>query len=115
MNEDKITVKMNYCINPLMAQHVHIGGEFSIKPGQTAEQAWDVALERIEEYYQKRFGTTPPKEFVAEPVDKIQGNVLGDIKSCKELKVLQSYKFIVKNKPELEAAYNDMEEKLKNN
>lgn len=29
------------------------------------------------------------------------------IKSCKEIKVLESYKFIVKGKPELETAYNN--------
>jgi len=40
------------------------------------------------------------------------GIMLDDIKSCKTLKVLESYKMVVKNKPDLQAAYDEQFKKL---
>lgn len=40
-------------------------------------------------------------------------DLISDIKSCKDPKVLQSYKLLVKNKPELQEAYNEKEKELK--
>jgi hypothetical protein len=34
-------------------------------------------------------------------------SIIDSINSCNELKVLESYKFIIKGKPELETAYNN--------
>lgn len=110
MEQDKITVKMNYCINPIMAQHVHIGGEFSIKPGQTAEQAWEVALERIDAFYQSKFGSKPsPVVDVSEPKeDKIQSwiTVIG---MCTSITALERFKVRVdeEKNEELTLAYNN--------
>lgn len=125
MEQDKITIKMNYCINPLMAQHVHIGGEFSIKPGQTAEQAWEVALERIEAFYREHFPTGAPKEYQSnpsptrdiptEPKDKIQGFVEA-ITTCTTIKALETFKKLVEmqNIPELYEAYSETKKRLDN-
>lgn len=117
MEQDKITIKMNYCINPLMAQHVHIGGEFSIKPGQTAEQAWEVALERIEAFYQSKFGSnpSPTRDIPTEPKDKIQGFVEA-ITTCTTIKALETFKKLVEmqNIPELYEAYSETKKRLDN-
>lgn len=40
-------------------------------------------------------------------IPKPKPTSVDDINSCKEIKVLESYKFIIKGKPELEKAYND--------
>ncbi|MBK7377374.1 MAG: hypothetical protein IPJ02_18020 [Chitinophagaceae bacterium] len=53
--EDKITVKLNYCINPMMAEHLHLGGEFSIREGQTREEAWEEAIGRIEAFFKNHY------------------------------------------------------------
>ncbi len=47
-------------------------------------------------------------------IHSVKSNIIEDIMSCKELKVLETYRILVKNKPELQAAYNEMYEKLKN-
>jgi hypothetical protein len=46
---------------------------------------------------------------------KPSGSIEEDIKSCTTLKVLESYRFVVKNKPELQPAYDKKYEELKNN
>lgn len=43
----------------------------------------------------------------AEKEADVKGNILDDIISCQTLKVLESYKMLIKNKPELETAYNN--------
>ena len=42
------------------------------------------------------------------------GDIVNDIKSCKDLTVLSSYKLIAKTKPEFQEAYDEMFEKLSN-
>ena len=55
MEQDKITVKMNFCVNTIMAHHVHIGGEFYLKPGQTEEQGWAEHIGRMEAFFKDNF------------------------------------------------------------
>lgn len=77
MNQDKVTVKMNFCINPVMAEHLHIGGEWTVRDGQTSEQAWKLAIERIELFYKENFPNSAPARItetqVDKPADKIDG------------------------------------------
>lgn len=40
------------------------------------------------------------------------GSIVNDIYSCTELKVLESYQMLVKNKPDLQAAYDEQFKKL---
>lgn len=54
--------------------------------------------------------TSSPMDVVK--VDKAMGVTVDDIYSCKSKGVLETYKFLVKGKPELEAAYNEQMAKL---
>ena len=42
------------------------------------------------------------------------GDIINDIKSCKDLTILSSYKLIAKTKPEFQEAYDEMFNKLSN-
>lgn len=52
---DTITVKMNFCIDPVNSQHVHLGGEFQVREGQTMEEAYDERIDRIKRYFMQKF------------------------------------------------------------
>lgn len=41
-------------------------------------------------------------------------NMIADIQSCQDLKVLETYKLLVKNNPQLQQVYDETAEKLKN-
>lgn len=47
-----------------------------------------------------------------EPEDRRIGMEIADIYSCEDLKTLETYKFIAKSNPELQAAYNQQYAKL---
>jgi len=55
MTEDKVYFKRNYSINPLLHEHIHLGGEFSILEGQTWEQVAEATLMRVDEFVTKHF------------------------------------------------------------
>lgn len=46
--------------------------------------------------------------------DRRVGDLAKDIRSCTELRVLETYRFLIKNKPEFQSVYDEMHEKLTN-
>lgn len=58
---------------------------------------------------EKQMGT-----HVVEPTTAVLiGNILQDIQSCKDIKVLETYEMLVKNKPDLQNAYDKKFTELK--
>lgn len=47
------------------------------------------------------------------PEERRIGDIANDIRSCKDRRILETYRLMVKGKPDLEEAYNEMLEKLK--
>lgn len=97
-----------------------IGADVLLMPGDSANEALDTARKLVEEWHVKNnpqmytpdVSVIPKIEPVRSQVYKDAGLTkeeiaIKEIMSCKELKVLESYKFIVKGKPELETAYNN--------
>jgi len=108
MEQDKVIIKMNFCINPMMAEHIHIGGEFSIKEGQTQEQAWAEHIGRVENFYKENF-QKESSEMRGTQVRVIDPapihNISEEMEACTELDNeagtgLLSYKWVIKNDSE---------------
>jgi len=108
------TVSYQKTFNLGMYQSERIHVELTLNEGENATEALDTARNLVEEYHRK---TTPVEPYemmgtkVTEVVDK-PASIIDDIMSCKELNVLESYKLIVRNKPELQTAYDEMHQKL---
>lgn len=47
-----------------------------------------------------------------QPEERRIGDLAGDIRSCTDLRVLETYRFLIKNKPELQAVYDEVHGKL---
>lgn len=132
MESDKLYFKRNYSINPLLHEHIHLGGEFSILEGQTWEQVAEATLGRVDEFVTKHFPhafavTTdvfPSKQEAVRQVEKPNSkeNMLDmyreQIRKCttmpKEGGGLLSFEALVKNTPELQQAYDETLIKLTN-
>jgi hypothetical protein len=102
--------------------------EAILKPGETMEEALDELDDRLNAWHKRRYphlyleganGSDLPPHLKTEitfgPVPVIQvnsedreiGNILYGISTAKDLKVLDSYKFIAKLNPDHQEAYNE--------
>lgn len=104
--------------------------EATLKPGETMEQALDELDERLNAWHRKKYshlyqdnkpiefeqgpinGTLPIISEEKEPEARRIGVLVADIYSCLDIKTLETYKFLAKTKPELQAAYTQQLEKL---
>jgi uncharacterized cupredoxin-like copper-binding protein len=88
-----------------------IGVEISISEGEDARFALSEAKKLVHEFHFEQ--NKELYEMKGTTVTTIEPELVGelaiinDIKSCKELKVLESYRLIVKNNPELQEAYDN--------
>lgn len=100
-----------------------IGYEKSIPDDSTDEQMIEAAikLKEIADKAHQRINPEPlptQTDYHSGPTPEIQvekieiGDLPTQIQSCKELKVLDSYKLLVRGKPELEKLYFDKLEEL---
>lgn len=91
------------------------GVEVELSDTDNPENAFNLAKQLIDEQLSK----------VIQPENEMRGittriiedgheprSLIDDIRSCKELTVLESYRIVVKNKPELQTAYDEMHKKL---
>lgn len=101
------------------------------KDGETAEQLLDRTADTVEGWFNRRHSDGPTAEqsnamnpypitpvIAAEkplPEDQRIASLIADIYSCQELKVLESYKLIVKTNQSLQEAYDQMLKKLSTN
>lgn len=99
---------------------LRMGGEIPLGPDDDPQEAWAWAEQQVNQASDARSkrillnvqqGETrlmPRKE----PAENTIAALIADIYSCQELKVLESYRIMVKKDQQLQAAYNQMFEKL---
>lgn len=102
-----------------------LGGEVILEEGETLADAWAKMKQDANDFHKASYPhlyekdvtlniNIPPPYGVAEqipeqkinPEEKRIGVFVEDIMGCKDLKTLESYKFIVKSNPELQGAYD---------
>jgi len=119
MHISKIYIQENFIPNVNIDQFRRkvFGMEITIKEGEDVGQAISEAETHIANYIK---ANTVPMDDECRGV-KIRDieqdgsqphSLIDDIKSCKELTVLESYRLVVKNKPELQQAYDETFKKL---
>lgn len=111
-------------------------GRAILEDGDTLEGAWSELNRRAQEWHKKEYphlheeitqqgsnGIPLPDEYVRfdsigvikqerKPEDQRIAALIADIYSCSELKVLESYRIMVKANSELQAAYDMQKNKL---
>lgn len=104
-------------------ESVRIGADVLINPGEDAKQALNEAKEFVEQWRKENNAyhfadTTPdipiiPKKEWVQPINMYSNKPISDetlifeIGTCNSVKTLESYKFIVKGKKDLEEIYNN--------
>lgn len=101
----------------------------TLEPGETELEAWRQAKEKINAAYQSLYGSKVDYESFAPPPIDYNGtaapgteakttiqpvNLEDEINSCTSLKVLESYKFIVKTNEQWLQAYTKKHQELSN-
>lgn len=115
--------KVNYqkTFNLGSYQSERIGVEIELNVGEDPKQALVDATALVNEYHKENNKGLYVRgemevDIIQQPTQSAQmSGLIDDIKSCKDPVVLESYRLIVRNKPDLQAAYDETFEKLKNN
>lgn len=116
MKVDRISYQKAFAYGPYLQEK--IGAEAIIEPGEDR----DKAMQQLQEWINSR-ATSPdyenhediPGEITVDkeqPVDKRLSVIIQDIGTCGDLKVLETYKFIVKTNEELQKAYDKKKAEL---
>lgn len=114
MKIDRIAVEKLYPTG--LYANVRLRAEASLDDGDDIEWCYKSLQDEVEKVFaamnpQINWNESIPPNQPPEPtptitqIDKSLGVTIEDIQSCKEKVVLESYKFLVKGKPELESAY----------
>jgi hypothetical protein len=124
MTEDKVYFKRNYSINPLLHEHIHLGGEFTILEGQTWEQVTEATLMRVDEFVTKHFphafAVTTDVQHKQEPAIQVKkhedpiANMITAITTCTTIDTLKTFEKLANSKPEFQKAYSETMELLTN-
>lgn len=119
MKPEKITYQKAFVIGPYLQDKVGI--EAFVNEGETIAQALTRAKKEIDEWHESAWPLLKVDTGLQEPAiiqtekpsteDRI-AQLIKDIQSCTEVKVLESYKLIAKNNACLRAAYDQQYEKL---
>lgn len=89
-----------------------IGMDIILEEGDDPLQAYAKARGIAEAAYMQNPGVAEKVIHVEKLEDRAVGLYVSDIMSCKNLVVLDSYVSLIKNKPDLEKAYNHRREVL---
>lgn len=95
------------------AGSIWLGQEITVAPGEDKIEAWRKAEKEMDAYYHSRGKSAPSlHDFNANQPEIVQvekevaiGDLETQIRSVTDKKVLDSFKYIVKGKPELEQLY----------
>lgn len=111
-----ISYQKAFVIGPYLQER--IGVEIELSDTDDPEKAFQLAKEMTEDFHKQanphlegeapiQGPPAPPREIqVEKATEEIRiGVIVEDIMSCKDLVTVDSYKLLVKGKPELEAAY----------
>lgn len=92
-----------------------ITSEITLNEGDDAKQALYTCKNLVEEFWMEispeHNGSVMPIIVKEEP-QSTEAKIIASIYSCTEIKVLESYKMLAKNKPSIEAAYSQQLKKL---
>jgi hypothetical protein len=101
-----------------------IGVDIAIDAGDSLDNAIQIAKSTVERWHKELnpqlFNGSQPQANGEIPVTQVEkplskdNRMIADIKTCKDIKILETYKFIVKGKPELQAAYDSQLKTLSN-
>lgn len=113
-----VTYQKAFWIGSFLQHKIEIG--YQLEEGQSVEQALDMAKKTVDEWNLANNSFSPVDSSSQVNDIKIEkdhtGNrvaaLISDIYSCKELKVLESYRIMAKSSPELQAAYDQQFKKL---
>jgi hypothetical protein len=98
-----------------------IGVRMSIEEGEDAKAAIETAREFAEECFNEKYGDLaqrinisfdepPPTPVVIKetppPEEQRIADIIAQMNTCKEIKVLETYRFMVKKEPKLQEAYD---------
>lgn len=115
-----VSYQKAFVIGPYLQEKV--GLEASLDPGDDEQGVLEWLKEKVEKFHadnnpeqvDNAFNALTQAVITEKPIpaDQRIAVIIADIYSCKELKVLESYKLMVKGNPELETAYEEMKNKL---
>jgi hypothetical protein len=95
---------------PLSNGHYQkIGATVEIEGDDDPKKALYTAKQLITNFFYESNKAAEKKE---QTVDDVKRDLKTDIQSCTTLKVLESYRMIVRNNPEMQEIYNQQKEKL---
>lgn len=86
--------------------------EADINEGEDVRQCLYDLKKQVENFHYESNKAAEKQMGTQVDVEPKVGNIINDIKSCKSIKVLESYQMLVKNKPDLQAAYDEQLKKL---
>lgn len=118
MHIDKISYQKTFNLGNYSSER--IGVDIVLNEGEDAKLSLSEASKLVHEYHKESLSLNPPQSsdtLVPDiHLDKatLANSLVRDINSCTELKVLESYKIIVKGKPDLQDAYDTKLKELKN-
>jgi len=118
-------------------QSERIGVEIELSEGESPKEALDTAKQLVEEYHKENIKVAEPttgeiyleneikvnigevlydfpKDKTPPPPPKQNPTISEQIASCTDIKILESYKLIVKKNPDLQEVYNQTMDKLTN-
>lgn len=119
MKIEKINYQRAYVTGPFLQDKLGIEISIDTDRGETPEAAYSWGKEIMDNWHKQNNphleGITitdapgPPREIQIEKTPEQQriADLIKDINSCKEVKVLESYRFIAKQTDELMAAYDN--------
>ncbi|HTQ65348.1 MAG TPA: hypothetical protein VMI12_11145 [Puia sp.] len=120
MKIERITYQENFA-HPVFGTYLpkKIGIDILINEGDRIEDCLDLAKRTVREWHRKSFGEPIPAQMGELPVIQVdrsflkEEQLIGDIYTCEDPKVLKdSYEMIVRNKKNLQAAYDQQMKKL---
>ena len=132
MKPDRAIIRLSFP-HPVLGNFfpVKVELEYPLGPDDHEHDALDHGKASAEEWFQKAYPpldlghatpgvsnnanhSLPTISKDTEPEDKRIATLIGDIYSCSEVKVLESYRIMAKSAPELKAAYDQQMKKLSN-
>lgn len=122
MKIDKVFYQKSFAIGPYLQEK--IGIEIQLDENDNEDEAIKLAKATIEGWKSDTTsfmmmnidtGLREVVEVSKMNEDQRIAAIISDIYSCKELKVLESYRLMVKSNPQLQEAYDQQFKKLQNN
>lgn len=116
MNIDRISYEKVFQLGAYINEKIRV--EVSLEKGEDAKEALDTARNLVHEYHfeqnKELYEQRGTRVIEVEPKLSPKESLIADINSCKEVKVLESYKLIVKNNPDLQDIYDNKLKSLQN-